>query len=636
MFNFEKFSKNITLIKNQNDFSSYLESCFIELEDFFQNVSNEDIQNIKFDIEDLLYDLLDNKLIQSKNSKIINAFLILLSEKLIQTSLIGSITIISDYLDDTSTKIRLDAAKKYLKINDISKDYFNRIDEILELLDKSAKIDEYNIKSIKSFLYFFKSALLQFQRVQNNSLFETIVKLTIEKKNQFEFLQDVELYKFFENINGLTLEKSLHLIDEIFASINLKKSVCTLDNLSVSKENSQYSAALYNLKNPTFDEIRNISYSYIKSIGDPIELYERLQRGEKIIDDEKLLYKYLVSFGGKHKAKLYSAYDEIIDKIKTEKFDIVDWGCGQATATMLLLNYANEKNIKLNIENITLIEPSSLSLSRGLLHIDILKQNEYKVNAINSDLDCLDSDDFKICSKNKVLHIFSNVLDIESFSLDLNFFNKVSSLLNNDSIFICIGPNRNDRSNNRINLFYNYFNENFDTKLISSRDNDVGNATRYEKIFEVILQSEEIIKEIRQEIEIIQNDYKIDTIKELALYSNYVEPILDLKILENSINIDPDYAIFKIRKLADIITSKIYAQYEDNIETISFNDKIRYLSYEKKVFNKTITNYVQTIRTIGNRGVHEENHISKLQLDAHLMIIALISFIRELKANQLF
>ena len=635
MFNFQQFSKNITLIKNQNDFSLYLESCFIELEDFFQNISNEDIQNIKFDIEDLLYDLLDNKLVQSKNHKIINAFLILLAEKFIQTSLIGSIIIISDYIDDTSTKIRLDVAKKYLKVNDVSKDYFHRIDEILDSLDNSAKIDEYNIKAIKSFLYFFKSALLQFQRVKNNLFYETIINLILEKKSQFQFLQDIGLNEFFENINRLNLEKSLLLIDKTFDSLNLKKSVCTLDNLLITKENSEYSNVLYNLKNPTFDEIRSISYSYIKSIGDPIELYEKLQRGEKIIDDEKLLYKYLVSFGGKHKAKLYSAYDEIIDKLKSEKFDIIDWGCGQATATMVLLNYANERNIKLDIENITLIEPSSLALSRGLLHIDILKQKEYRVNLINSDLDCLDMNDFKVCSENKILHIFSNILDIESFSLDLNFFNKVSKLLNKDSIFICVSPNRNDKSNNRINLFYNYFNENFDTKLISSRDNHINNATRYEKIFEVVLPSIESIQEIRQEIEIIQNDYKIDTIKELSLYSNHVEPILDLRILENSINSDPDYAIFKIRKLADIITSKIYSQYENNMETISFNDKIRYLSYEKKVFNKTITNYVQTIRTIGNRGVHEENHISKLQLDAHLMVIALISFLRELKVNQL-
>lgn len=635
MFDFQQFSKNITLIKNQNDFSLYLESCFIELEDFFQNISNENIQTIKFDIEDLLYDLLDNKLIQLKNSKIINAFLILLAEKFIQTSLIGSIMIISDYVDDTSTKIRLDVVKRYLKINDISKDYFNRVDEILVSLDNSAKIDEYNTKAIKSFLYFIKSALLQFQRVQNNSLFEMLISLISEKKKQIKFLQDVILKDFFENIHSLSIEKSLVLIDKTFESLNLKKSICTLDNLSITKENSEYSNTLYNLKNPTFDEIRSISYSYIKSIGDPLELYERLQRGEKIIDEEKLLYKYLVSFGGKHKAKLYSAYDEIIEKLKTEKFDIIDWGCGQATATMLLLNYANERNIKLDIENITLIEPSSLALSRGLLHIDVLKQDNYKINAINSDLDCLDMNDFKACSKNKILHIFSNILDIESFSLDLNFFNKVSKLLNKDSIFICVSPNRNDKLNNRLDLFYNYFDENFDTELISSRNTDIDNATRYEKIFEVILKSQESIQEIQHEIQVIQSDYKIDTIKELSSYSNHIEPIIDLKILENSINSDPDYAIFKIRKLADIITSKIYSQYEDNMETISFNDKIRYLSYEKKVFNKTITNYVQTIRTIGNRGVHEENHISKLKLDAHLMVIALISFIRELKVNQL-
>ena len=48
---------------------------------------------------------------------------------------------------------------------------------------------------------------------------------------------------------------------------------------------------------------------------------------------------------------------------------------------------------------------------------------------------------------------------------------------------------------------------------------------------------------------------------------------------------------------------------------MSFNDKIRYLFYEKKVFDKTINSYVQTLRTIGNRGVHEDGrNISELKL----------------------
>lgn len=56
----------------------------------------------------------------------------------------------------------------------------------------------------------------------------------------------------------------------------------------------------------------------------------------------------------------------------------------------------------------------------------------------------------------------------------------------------------------------------------------------------------------------------------------------------------------------------------------------------KKVFDKTITNYVQTIRTIGNRGVHEDDRsIAKLKLDAHLVIIALVSFLQELVEKKL-
>ena len=135
---------------------------------------------------------------------------------------------------------------------------------------------------------------------------------------------------------------------------------------------------------------------------------------------------------------------------------------------------------------------------------------------------------------------------------------------------------------------------------------------------------------------IVERNYHIDVINELSQYTDIVVPILNLKILENSINTNPEYAIFKIRKVAEIITTQIYSKYENNEQIISFNDKIRYLAYEQKVFTKASTNYVQTLRTIGNRGVHgNEIDISKLRLDAHLMVIALISFIKEIKDDRL-
>ena len=51
------------------------------------------------------------------------------------------------------------------------------------------------------------------------------------------------------------------------------------------------------------------------------------------------------------KAKEKRLYYEYENKIKNEKIDIVDWGCGQAIATMLLLNYAKEKPLSPQAES---------------------------------------------------------------------------------------------------------------------------------------------------------------------------------------------------------------------------------------------------------------------------------------------
>lgn len=635
IFDFYKFKQDITALKTSNDFSDYLESCFVELEEYLLNISDEEIQKVKFDFEDLLYDLLDWKLIQKQNSKIINAFLILLGEKFLQTSFIGAITIIIDYLPEGSTKTRLEAAKLYLKVNDISKDYVQRCDAILSLLDQSAQIDEYHTNAIRAFLNFYQSALAQFHRVQNESLAKSLANTLKASQSKYPFLQDALLGRFFEQISKISIQGTLSLITDTLHTLTPQKRVCAT-SAQITKEQSPYAQTLYALGNPSFNSIRDVSFKQLQTIGDTQELYDRLVRGEAIIDDPDLLYKYFVSFGGKHKSKLYSAYDEIISMIENETFNIIDWGCGQGMATMVLLDYVRQKGLELDIRNITLIEPSSLALSRALLHIDLLKQKEYRIHTINSDFDCLDADELVCDNAYKTLHLFSNILDVENFSLDMKFMQKVSQSIKSDSVFVCVSPNRNDKLNNRLDLFYNYFNENFDTQLITARDDVIDNATRYEKIFTVTMQSMQVVEEVRLEIITVQKGYQLDIIEALNGYSSYVVPILNMKILEDSINSDPEYAIFKIRKVAEVITSKIYGSYEENGKDVSFNDKIRYLAYDKKVFDKTITNYVHTIRTIGNRGVHEENRSSaKLKLDAHLMVIALVSFLNELSDKKL-
>ncbi|HDQ16280.1 MAG TPA: DUF4145 domain-containing protein [Bacteroidetes bacterium] len=635
MFNFQKFIGNVSAIKKQDEFNDYLKSSFMEIEEYLLNISDEEINKIKFDIEDLLYDLLDNKLIGNKDSKVINAFLILLAEKLIQSSLVGAITIISNYLPNGSIKLRIEAAKQYLKINNIATDYTQRCYVILNLLEEATKLDEYNTNSIKSLLYFYKNALLQFQRVGQAELAKELSHAIVQKREDFEFLQDMVLSDFLDKVTHLNTEDSLALVQQILIDTEYSKKTCTRAQHAVHKEAGFYSEKLNQITNQNFDSIRDVAFKQIKSIGDSPQLYEQLERGEAIISDEALLYKYLVSFGTKHKEKLYSAFDTIATQLKSNTYNLVDWGCGQGLATILLFEYCNERNISLSIKNIILIEPSEIALSRAILHVDILKPKEkINIRAINSDFDCLDIDDLSIDDTSATLHLFSNVLDIENFSLNVEFFKKVSHFIRDKSLFICVSPNRNDKLNNRLDLFYSYFDENFNTTLISSREDSLKNTTRYEKIFEVAFTKP--LFEQKKQFQVLQQHSNIDVIGTLRQYADYLVPTLDIDALEQSINRDPEYAIFKIRKIAEIITSKIYDQYEDNGKMISFNDKIRHLSYQKNIFSKDITNYVQTIRTIGNRGVHDAtSDMSKLRLDAHLTTMALISFLKELLNKKL-
>jgi hypothetical protein len=604
----------------------------MELEEYLENLSIEQINKMKFDIEDFLLDMLDAKLVQKTNTKMINAFLLLFAQKLEQANLIGAITEILHYLPNSAIKNRLQASRIYLRVNDISKEYHNNFDTIIELISAYEYEEEYRYKSVNAVLNFFMVAMENFTRVNNSNLAKSFKQLFKTHKTKHKILNDELIVSITQELTTQNYADSIKKIQEQINKNRLLIPTCKLNDDTVEKEISSYSEALYSLNEPTFEKIRHIAYEHVKKLGDPDELFYALERGQAIIDNKDLLYKYLVSFGAKHKAKLYSAFEKIIDKLDGERFNIVDWGCGQAFGTMMLIEYIKEQNINLDISKIKLIEPSKLALSRGLLHVDLFRTQKYSVEAINSDIDCLKEEDILFDNEDKTLHIFSNILDVESFNLDTSFLKKISSSIKNDNLFICVSPNINDKRNSRIDLFYKYFDENFDTELTSARDTCIGATQRYEKIFEVKHTKEEEVKTTR---ETVPHNSSLDIYSELKSYESYLTPILDLEKLNETIEKDPEYLIFKIRKVAEVITSKIYSKHETNGSTVSFNDMIRYLSFEKNLFNKKITSNLHTIRTIGNVNVHEHGHeLSSQTLDAHLMLISLLILLKELEVKK--
>lgn len=84
------------------------------------------------------------------------------------------------------------------------------------------------------------------------------------------------------------------------------------------------------------------------------KLYDDLERGKGILDDDEHLNMYLYSFGKMHKAKLDAAFNCIpVTDVFAEEVEIYDWGCGQGIATICFLDFLSNKCITANIKQIT-------------------------------------------------------------------------------------------------------------------------------------------------------------------------------------------------------------------------------------------------------------------------------------------
>ena len=125
---------------------------------------------------------------------------------------------------------------------------------------------------------------------------------------------------------------------------------------------SQFTKEFIRRNDISFVGMRNTALSLLPKDRTVLDgLYNDLRRGTDIIDDETHLNMYLRSFGQMHKAKLDAAFSCLPDitNIFSDNLEIYDWGCGQGTATICLLDYLNKKGVSYSISQINLIEPQS-------------------------------------------------------------------------------------------------------------------------------------------------------------------------------------------------------------------------------------------------------------------------------------
>ena len=120
----------IVKAESRDEFVEFLDKNIAAIETIFYKSDYNTINNIKFELEDLIYDLEDRNLIKTNDdSANVRAFLIILADFYDRFCLRGAISTIFNYIPTCSVKKRLEASSSYLGFDnvDLYNDDFDKI-----------------------------------------------------------------------------------------------------------------------------------------------------------------------------------------------------------------------------------------------------------------------------------------------------------------------------------------------------------------------------------------------------------------------------------------------------------------------------------------------------------------------------
>lgn len=458
--------------------------------DDFHNTEYFSIKNFKTaSIEKFIllkYSIIE-KLDYSKSYN--KAFISILLEFSERFNLISATLRIYSVLEDNDVKIgfRLQAGLMYLYNVDSNSRLIERFQKICELIEKSIEYEEDNeTKSICTFLNYYATVIIN----THTSFTELLInKINYAlSKHQFHFLKnpaisDVLKFQIFEpEACYIKIQSLINKLLEKKCTDSIHSFEPNLDNQILIEKDTDY-ANILRKSNKTFSSIRNISVIKLCSVKEKEDFFFSLGRGVSILENENQLFLYMNSFGKMHNEKLITAFQFLPDNIINENISLIDWGSGQAIATISYFDFIKKNNVK----NVALIEPSKLAIKRGALHVREYNE-DIKINTVNKDLDSLKNSDLSGLGANVNLHFFSNILDIDFFSLK-SLIEKIETNFKGKNYFVCVSPYITDLKTSRLDAFMLHFNNHINFKVLCSINNRVGewknNWSRVVRVFEV-------------------------------------------------------------------------------------------------------------------------------------------------------
>lgn len=238
----------------------------------------------------------------------------------------------------------------------------------------------------------------------------------------------------------------------------MKKSKSYFNNMN--KDESLYYDKLNELKDCEFSDIRNIA-TIVRNrfpLDQQDQWAKEIDRGKGLIEDHYQACEYLFRYGPMHQEKLLNSFNELRDEDLDNEIEVIDWGCGQGIGSMCLHDYLKRKNFHSNIKKFTLIDPSEYIVNRAEKHVKCFVKSSLEIVKLSCYFDEIIKSDLIQSPQRIIIHIFSNVLDIEKVDLDI-VSSLIKSLGESENFIVCTSPNWNEKVQIRFDYFFNSFEE---------------------------------------------------------------------------------------------------------------------------------------------------------------------------------
>ena len=183
------------------------------------------------------------------------------------------------------------------------------------------------------------------------------------------------------------------------------------------------------------------------------------QHGTAIYTSEDELNAYLASYGNMHLSKLNYAFDKLRDVLRGREFvdgmNIIDWGCGQGTATCAFLDYLAANAISVRTRHIALVEVSDAARERACALVSRYPQVcADDIYLTGTKLEDVDASRVMGQANIPTVNFFSNILDVNAIDIG-QVAKRVLEVNPAGGWVVCVGPC--NAGCGRIDAFSNYF-----------------------------------------------------------------------------------------------------------------------------------------------------------------------------------